>query len=233
MQEPGCPGSQWRTNRMTGRGVVNRSIRRAAGLGAAGALVISTMTAAIGATGALAQSPAATTAPAESAAAAPVTLNTIWMQQAAYSNDDVNAMIQAFEAANPGITVNAEFVPYEALHDKIVTAQVSGSGQYDTVLMDTPWPAEFADAQIVTDITDQIPADFKSGVFDSAWTAATYKGRYWGIPWINDTKFFFYNKNMLADAGVTAVPTTWDEVIAAAQAIKAKGTVQYPLVWSW
>jgi multiple sugar transport system substrate-binding protein len=208
-------------------------MRRAAGLGAAGALVISTMTAAIGATGALAQSPAATTGPAESAPAAPVTLNTIWMQQAAYSNDDVNAMIQAFEAANPGITVNAEFVPYEALHDKIVTAQISGSGQYDTVLMDTPWPAEFADAQIVTDITDQVPADFKSGVFDSAWTAATYKDRYWGIPWINDTKFFFYNKNMLADAGVTAVPTTWDEVIAAAQAVKAKGTVQYPLVWSW
>lgn len=166
-------------------------------------------------------------------AAAPVTLNTIWMKQAAYSDDDVKAMIKAFTDANPSITVNAEFVQYEALHDKIVTAQVSGSGQYDTVLMDTPWPAEFADAQIVTDITDKIPAEFKSGVFDSAWTAAGYKGKYWGVPWINDTKFFFYNKKMLADAGVTSVPKTWDEVIAAAQAIKAKGIVKYPLVWSW
>jgi multiple sugar transport system substrate-binding protein len=142
-------------------------------------------------------------------------------------------MIKAFTDANPTITVNAEFVQYEALHDKIVTAQVSGSGQYDTVLMDTPWPAEFADAQIVTDITDKIPADFKSGVFDSAWTAAGYKGKYWGVPWINDTKFFFYNKKMFADAGVTSVPKTWDDVITAAKAIKAKGIVKYPLVWSW
>jgi multiple sugar transport system substrate-binding protein len=211
------------------RGIVNLS-QRAAALAAAGAIALS---ATIATTTTLAQSEQPSAAPGSAVPAAPVTLNTIWMKQAAYSDQDVMAMIQAFEAANPGITVNAEFVPYEALHDKIVTAQISGSGQYDTVLMDTPWPAEFADAQIVTDITDQIPADFKSGVFDSAWTAAGYKGRYWGIPWINDTKFFFYNKNMLTDAGVTTVPTTWDQVIAAAQAIKAKGTVQYPLVWSW
>lgn len=165
--------------------------------------------------------------------AAPVTLSTIWMKQAAYSDDDVKAMIKAFTDANPTITVNAEFVQYEQLHDKIVTAQVTGAGQYDTVVMDTPWPAEFADAQIVTDITNKIPADFKSGVFESAWTAAAYKGNYWGVPWINDTKFFYFNKKMLADAGVASVPKTWDDVIAAAQAVKAKGIVKYPLVWSW
>jgi multiple sugar transport system substrate-binding protein len=162
-----------------------------------------------------------------------VTLNTIWMKQAAYSDDEVKAMIKAFENANPTIKVNAEFVQYESLHDKIVTAQSTGSGQYDTVLMDTPWPAEFADAQIVTDITAKIPADFKSGVFDSAWTAAGYKGKYWGVPWINDTKFFFYNKKMFGDAGITNPPATWDEVVTDAKAIKAKGLVQYPLVWSW
>jgi multiple sugar transport system substrate-binding protein len=186
--------------------------------------------------GAASPSPSVAPSGAPSAApstAEPITLNTIWMKQAAYSEDDVNAMIKAFTDQNPNITVNTEFVQYEALHDKIVTAQVTGSGQYDLVLMDTPWPAEFADAQIVRDITDQIPADFKSGVFDSAWTAASYQGKIWGVPWINDTKFFFYNTKMLADAGVTGVPKTWDDVVAAAQAIKAKGAVKYPLVWSW
>ena len=164
---------------------------------------------------------------------ATVTLNTIFMKQAAYSEDDVKAMTDAFMAENPNIKVNLEFVAYEALHDKIVTDQAGGAGQYDTVLVDTPWPAEFADAKIIQDITDKIPADFKSGVFDTAWTSAGYKGKYWGVPWINDTKFFFYNKKMLADAGITSVPKTWDEVITAAKAIKQKGTVEFPLVWSW
>jgi multiple sugar transport system substrate-binding protein len=162
-----------------------------------------------------------------------VTLRTIWMKQAAYSDDEVKAMIKAFEDKNPNIKVNAEFVAYESLHDKIITAQSTGGGLYDTVLMDTPWPAEFADAQIVRDISDKIPSDFKSGVFESAFTGANYKGKTWGVPWINDTKFFFYNKKMLADAGVMHGPTTWDEVIAAAKAIKSKGIVQYPLAWSW
>ncbi len=52
-----------------------------------------------------------------------VTLNAIFMKQAAYSEDDTKAMAKAFETANPGLKVNLEFVPYEALHDKIVAAQ--------------------------------------------------------------------------------------------------------------
>ena len=174
--------------------------------------------------------------PAASAVGSPaaaVKLSALFMKQAAYSDSDVKAMSDAFTAANPNITVNLEFVQYEALHDKIVTDQVGGSGTYDTVLVDTPWPAEMAKANIVQDITDKIPAEFKSGVFDTAWTSATYQGKTYGVPWINDTKFFFSNKKMLADAGITSTPRTWDDVIAAAKAIKAKGTVKYPLAWSW
>ena len=164
---------------------------------------------------------------------AQITLHALFMKQAAYSDADVKAMTDAFTAANPNITVVPEYVGYDALHDKIVTDQIGGSGLYDIVLMDTPWPAEFVKANIVTDITDKIPADFKSGIFDSAWTAATYQGKIYGVPWINDTKFFFYNKQMFAQAGITSAPKTWDDVVTDAKAIKAKGIVQYPIVASW
>jgi multiple sugar transport system substrate-binding protein len=155
------------------------------------------------------------------------------MKQAAYSDTDVAAMDAAFTKIHPNITIVPEFVAYDALHDKIVTAQAGGGGVYDVVLMDTPWPAELVKANIVSDITDKIPADFKSGVFDSAWTAAKYNGKIYGVPWINDTKFFFYNDTMLTAAGITAAPKTWDDVEAAAKAIKAKGTVKYPITASW
>ena len=56
-------------------------------------------------------------------AAADTTLNALFMKQAAYSEDDVRAMTADFEKANPAIKVNLEFVPYEALHDKIVAAR--------------------------------------------------------------------------------------------------------------
>ncbi len=50
-------------------------------------------------------------------------LNALFMSQAAYSESDVKAMTADFEKANPGVKVNVEFVPYEALHDKIVAAR--------------------------------------------------------------------------------------------------------------
>ena len=142
-------------------------------------------------------------------------------------------MDDAFTKQYPNITINPELVAYDSLHDKIVTAQVGGNGKYDVVLMDTPWPAELVTANIVSDITSKIPADFRSGVFDSAWTAAKYNGKTYGVPWINDTKFFFYNSDMFSKAGLTAAPKTWDDVEADAKAIKAAGIVKYPITASW
>ena len=186
-------------------------------------------------------SSSATTAPAASAGAAsgavdtttPMTLNVLLMEQAAYSASDIQAMDDAFTKQYPNITINPELVSYDSLHDKIVTAQVGGNGKYDVVLMDTPWPAELVTANIVSDITSKIPADFLSGVFDSAWTAAKYNGKIYGVPWINDTKFFFYTSDMFSKAGLTAAPKTWDEVEADAKAIKAAGIVKYPITASW
>jgi multiple sugar transport system substrate-binding protein len=162
----------------------------------------------------------------------PMTLNVLLMQQAAYSAADIQAMNDAFTKAYPNITINSELVAYDSLHDKIVTAQVGGSGKYDVVLMDTPWPAELVKANIVSDITASIPADFTSGVFESAWTSAKYNGKVYGVPWINDTKFFFYNTEIFGKAGITSAPKTWDEVEADAKLIKATG-VKYPMTASW
>ncbi|MGA3031515.1 MAG: extracellular solute-binding protein [Candidatus Limnocylindrales bacterium] len=162
-----------------------------------------------------------------------ITLHALFMKQAGYSDQEVAAMTSAFEAANPDIKVQTEFVAYEALHDKIVTDQVGGSGIYDTVLMDTIWPAEFAHAGIVQDLTSKLPADFTSGVFQSAFAGGEYQGHFYGVPWLNDTEFLFYNKTMLAQAGFTNPPTTWAELVTQAQALKSKGIVQYPFVGQW
>jgi multiple sugar transport system substrate-binding protein len=165
--------------------------------------------------------------------AGPVTLNALFMKQAAYSEENVTEMAKAFETTNPNVKVNLEFVAYDALHDKIVTDQAGGAGTYDAVLLDAIWPAEFAKAKLVRDITDKIPAEYKNDVFASALAGGEYQGKFYAVPWINDTKFLFYNKKMLADAGFSAPPTTWDELLVQAKAIKDKGLVEFPIVWSW
>jgi multiple sugar transport system substrate-binding protein len=165
-------------------------------------------------------------------ALADVTINALFQAQAAYSEDDVRHMTADFEKANPGIKVKAEFVPYEGLHDKITLAQGAGSG-YDVVLFDVIWPAEFAEHKVLADVTDKITPDMKKGVLPGAWTTVNYKDHAYGMPWILDTKYLFYNTEMLKKAGIAHPPKTWAELEKDAEIIKQKKIVEYPIVWSW
>lgn len=160
-------------------------------------------------------------------------LNALFMSQAAYSESDVKAMTADFEKANPGVKVNVEFVPYEALHDKIVAAAGAGDRGYDVILYDVIWPAEFVKKGFLKDVTDKVPAADHDKIFDGAWTTVTYDNKLYGMPWILDTKYLYYNKDILAKAGISAPPKTWAELESQAEQIKAKGLVKYPIVWSW
>lgn len=165
-------------------------------------------------------------------ALAETTISALFMAQAAYSEADVRAMTEAFAKVNPDIKVNLEFVPYEGLHDKTVLAQGSGGG-YDVVLFDVIWPAEYATNNVLVDVSSRITDDMKKGVLAGAWTTVEYDGKYYGMPWILDTKYLFYNKEILEKAGISAPPKTWDELAEQAKTIKDKGILATPIAWSW
>jgi multiple sugar transport system substrate-binding protein len=160
------------------------------------------------------------------------TLRALFMQQAGYSAEDINAMTKAFEAANPGWKVENTLVAYEALHDKIVISAPAGT--YDVVLIDCIWPTELASKNMILDVTDKYPSQWGADILAGTLNTVTYKDRRYGVPWIPGGKVFFYNKEMLAKAGIAAKQMeTWDGCVAAAGALKAKKIVQYPFMWSW
>lgn len=172
------------------------------------------------------------TAPLSVPAYAETQINALFMAQAAYSEADVRAMTEAFTKANPDIKVNLEFVPYEGLHDKTVLAQGAGNA-YDVVLFDVIWPAEFAANNVLVDVSSKITDDMKSGVLPGAWTTVKYDGKFYGMPWILDTKYLYYNKEILSKAGIANPPKTWEELAADAKIIKDKGILATPIAWSW
>jgi multiple sugar transport system substrate-binding protein len=161
-----------------------------------------------------------------------VTLNNLFQQQAGYSAADLAGMTAAFEKANPNIKVNNTLVAYEALHDKIVAAAPAGT--YDVVLGDVIWPAEFGSKGIVRDISDKVNSLPISQIFPGAIIMAKYQNKFYGMPWILDTKYMFANGSMLKKAGVTSAELkTWDGVVGALKKIKAKGLAKYPWQGSW
>lgn len=160
-------------------------------------------------------------------------INALFMTQAAYSENDIRAMTSDFEKQHPDVKVNLEFVPYEALHDKIVAARGAGGNGYDVVLFDAIWPAEFSRYDLLQDVSSRIAADEREKIFPGAMNTVVYQGKTLGMPWILDTKYLYYNKAMLDKAGIKTPPASWQQVMDDAKVLKDKGIVKYPLVWSW
>jgi N,N'-diacetylchitobiose transport system substrate-binding protein len=128
-----------------------------------------------------------------------------------------------FQAANPGTTVNIEFVPWAQAHDKFTTA-IAGGGVPDVAEMGTTWTPEFAAQGAFSEVSKPPEGEYVSSLVD----AATLDGKVWGKPWYAGSRALIYRKDVLEKAGVEP-PTTWDEMKAAAQAIKNKVPDVFPV----
>ena len=71
--------------------------------------------------------------------------------------------------------------------------------------------AQQADAGALKDITADV-ASWASTVNPGAMSIYKYNGKQYGIPWDMGMIGFWYNKALFEQAGITAPPTTWDEL---------------------
>ena len=60
--------------------------------------------------------------------------------------DIVAKLTDQFTEQNPGITVNFDAMPFDAMRDKILTSSLAPSATYDVIIIDNPWTDEFARA---------------------------------------------------------------------------------------
>ena len=115
------------------------------------------------------------------------------MHQAAMTTDEMDAVAKEFMAANPNIKVEMEYVPYDALHDKFVTAMATNPPPYDVIMVDVIWYDEFVKAGYLADVTSRITPDMQEKVFKTAWNVVTLGDKVYGMPWLLDTKYLYYN----------------------------------------
>jgi multiple sugar transport system substrate-binding protein len=168
---------------------------------------------------------------AQPAVAQDITLEfTVWN----YSLDTIEDNIKQFEAENPGIKVNLTDYTWQDYHDSMVLRFRGGTGT-DIAYVGQDWLPAWAAAGFLAPLDDIAPADvladLKSDIAGFALGDMTYDGKLYGLPYYADTISFMYNKKILEDAGL-AVPTTWDEVMAAAEKLKAGG-MEHPIVYEF
>jgi len=128
-----------------------------------------------------------------------------------------DVVIPAFQKVCPNITVKAVVMPYDGLHDQLVTA-VSGGGLPDVMRMDIIWTPEFAKIGALAEV-DQLPGfdAIKSKVFPGPLATNIYQGKYYGVPLDTNTQVLIYNTDLVPTA-----PKTLDDVRKAAEALKGQ-----------
>lgn len=155
-----------------------------------------------------------------------------------------DTIIPGFEALHPDVTVKEVAVPYDDLHQKLVTA-VAGDQLPDLVRADIAWVPELADLGVLVPLDTQMP-DFQEladQTYPGALATNKWQDHYYGLPLDTNTRVLMYNQEALDAAGVAEVPATMDDLWAAGPALKAAGSFAFadngaggwnvlPFIWS-
>ncbi len=189
---------------------------------------------------------AASTASSSAADAAPVTL-TMW---GTYGNGGNTAQTQAlaklitkFQSANPNITVNYVDMPYDQLKQKLTTS-AAGGGLPDVLRSDIGWVAQFGKLGAFAPLDTEMPGfgDVAKSTYPGTLAANKYNGHYYGMPLDTNTRVLVTSPDVLAKAGMTAPPATFDDFKAMAAKLPAgtqlfadsglQGWNVLPWIWS-
>ncbi|MFJ7904278.1 ABC transporter substrate-binding protein [Streptomyces sp. NPDC096198] len=118
-----------------------------------------------------------------------------------------------------GVQVEQTSVPTASLIPKVLQ-QVSSRTLPDLLMLDNPDVQQIAQTGALTPL-DQYGVD-SGGFAKGILSAGTYQGKVYGLAPDVSTLALFYNKDMLAKAGV-AVPRNWDELKTAAARLTRPG----------
>ncbi|MHB8279151.1 MAG: ABC transporter substrate-binding protein [Candidatus Humimicrobiaceae bacterium] len=132
-----------------------------------------------------------------------------------------------------GIKVELIQAEWDKISDKIIAEMSAGGSSYDVIEFDNTWVAKFDKAGWLVPLDDYMPSGWKEGLTPGAASTFSVGGKLYGVPWNNDIRFFMYNKKMLDDAGISAPPKTYDELIEQSKILMDKGIAKYGFAGFW
>lgn len=142
-----------------------------------------------------------------------------------------DTVLPAFKQS-AGYDVELQTSDWGSAFQKITTGAASNSLP-DVFIIGGIWTAPLASKDVLLDITDRLDGwEDKAQFYPGMLADCEYEGRMYAVPFAHDTRVGLYRQDLLDAAGVSAVPTTWAEFRAAAEAVKAKGGVQSPIDWA-
>ncbi len=165
------------------------------------------------------EAPKAENAEAPAAAGEPVTLTWAVFETANFTPEFYQHIIDTFEADNPDIKIEKVLMTGDSRMQFQKTMLAAGT--FPDVTMEANDLANIEG--VYAEVPEALISKYQEG------TLAKTFGKYTTLPAGMQYRIqCYYNKDMFEAAGITAEPKTWDEFIAACEALKKQGSV--PLI---
>lgn len=157
--------------------------------------------------------PATTTAPAVTTTPAEPTIVTYWHTMSDPETAQLEKVVAAFEAANPGIEIKTTRFAYSDFKAALLTGLAGGEGP-DTARMDIIWVPEFADLGALQQLDGVMPGfdEIAAETFPGPLATNYWDGNYYGLPQNTNTQVLLWNREVFDAAGVSGPPATLAEL---------------------
>lgn len=207
------------------------TLTRRAVLASAGAVSVSTLLASCaGFTG------QGATSPSGAAGSKTITFTT-------WASDDEKAayqqLIAKFQAANKGVTVKLNVVPYAQIFTNI-DAQLQSNTAPDIFRAGYGQIGGYSSQGALLDLSPYFTASEAGAFIPAFWQAVKFAGKPYGVPQQTDTSAIVYNTAMMADAGITSIPDrlsdawSWEQFETVMQKLRGKlDAKHFPFADNW
>ncbi len=152
----------------------------------------------------------------------------LYMAQAGYQPSDILQRAKSFEEKT-GIFVNLSFVEYEDQYNLIIESSNKTTADYDIILVDLIWTADFAERSIIDPIPSSLANEVEQGIIPEIYSAFIYADRIWAVPFLANFQLFYTNMELLHRAGFVRPPTTLEEMVFMSNTAKKMDVIRYPL----
>ena len=137
---------------------------------------------------------------------------------------EMRAALDQFEQENPGVKVELQTIAWGESRTQFLREAAVGEGP-DVVHIAFVWPRDMGAAGALLPLNDLLESQpIQNGFEDFIATelAIGADGNIYGVPWTTDTWAMVYRTDLLAEAGVTEIPRTWDELRDASRTVHEK-----------
>lgn len=166
--------------------------------------------------------------PAKSGGKMPIQL---WHYQNLLTAETLEKIIAEYNALpNVLVSITPQYLPRNELLKRYALGVVSNDLP-EIGFVDNPDSASFAAMGMWLDITAKSASLKNAGYLDGPLNSGKLNGKQYTLPMRSNCLGLWSNDQMIRDAGISKLPETWDELLAACAALKRTNPNVYPLAF--